>query len=326
MRHHARTILAATAVLACLAGTAKAAPPTIIFTIHSSASNTFWQAVKKGFDDGCQKIQARCQMVFTQTEGSIEQEIANIQTALARKPDALLTTIVDDHAFDAPLARARQQGITVIGVNADDTQGAAGNAREAFIGQGFIPAGHNLGKAVAQFFPKDGPIRVVVGISSPGQSWSEQRGAGIIRFMEEYKAANPGRDIAWKRLDSAPDLAITADRVGAYLNANPDTTAYFDTGYWDAGVARVLKDRGIAPGKVLLGGFDLVPEVLQQMKAGYIQAHIDQQPYMQGFMGVMEVYLAQTAGIAPANIDTGQGVLLQDGVDKVMKLAREGLR
>ena len=319
-------ILAAATVLACFASVADAAPITIIFTHHSSASNTFWQAAKKGFDDACQKIQARCQMVFTQTEGSIEQEIANIQTALARKPDALLTTIVDDRAFDAPIACARQDGIIVIAVNADDTQGAAGNAREAFIGQGFIPAGHNLGRAIAQFFPKDGPIRAVIGISSPGQSWSEQRGAGIIRFMQEFKAQNPNRDVAWKRIDSAPDLAITADRVGAYLSANPDTTAYFDTGYWDAGVARVLKDRGIKPGKVLLGGFDLVPEVLQQMKAGYIQAHVDQQPYMQGFMAVMEVYLAKTADIAPANIDTGQGILLQGGVDQVMKLARQGLR
>jgi ABC-type sugar transport system substrate-binding protein len=64
----------------------------IVFTHHSSASNPFWQAVKKGFDDACAKIQANCQMVFTQTEGAIEQEVANQQAALARKPDALITT------------------------------------------------------------------------------------------------------------------------------------------------------------------------------------------------------------------------------------------
>lgn len=43
----------------------------IAFTVHSSPSNTFWQAVKKGFDDACGKVQANCQMIFTQTEGSI---------------------------------------------------------------------------------------------------------------------------------------------------------------------------------------------------------------------------------------------------------------
>ena len=49
-------------------------PLNIAFTIHSSPSNTFWQAVKKGFDDACAKIQANCQMIFTQTEGSIAEQ------------------------------------------------------------------------------------------------------------------------------------------------------------------------------------------------------------------------------------------------------------
>lgn len=307
-------------------GAAEAAPLTIAFTIHSSASNTFWQSVKKGFEDACGKVQANCQMIFTQTEGSVEQQAANMQAALARKPDALITTIVDNKAFDQIIADARKAGIIVIAANVDDTEGAAGNARQAFIGQGFIPAGYSLAKAQARNFPKDGPIKVLVGISAPGQNWSEQRGAGVIKFMEEFKKANPGREVSIERIDSGTDLAITADRVGAYLNAHPDTTAYFDTGYWHAAVARVLKDRGVPPGKVLLGGFDLVPEVLQQMKAGYVQVQVDQQPYMQGFMPVMEAYLAKTAGLAPADIDTGQGIVTPDQVDTIMALSKQGLR
>ena len=152
------------------------------------------------------------------------------------------------------------------------------------------------------------------------------KGAGVLKFMDEYKKANPGRDISVERIDSGTDLAVTADRVGAYLNAHPDTTAYFDTGYWHAAVARVLKDCSIAPGKVLLGGFDLVPEVLQQMKAGYIQVEVDQQPYMQGFMPVMEVYLDKTAGLSPADIDTGQGIVTADQADQIMSLSKRGLR
>ena len=31
-----------------------------------------------------------------------------------------------------------------------------------------------------------------------------------------------------------------------------------------------------------------MPEVLQQMQAGYVQVQVDQQPYMQGYMPVME--------------------------------------
>lgn len=324
-----RKLLTSAALSALLiggAGIAHAENLNIVFTHHSSASNTFWQAVKKGFDDACGKIGANCQMVFTQTEGSIEQQVANMEAALARKPDALLTSIVDDRALDGVIQKAVDDGVIVIGVNVDDSEGAAGNARAAFIGQGFRPAGYSLGSAMSQHFPAEGPIKVLVGISAPGQNWSEARGGGVMDFLEDFKKANPGRDISWERIDSGTDLAVTADRVGAYLNANPDTTAYFDTGFWHAAVARVLKDRGIEPGKVLLGGFDLVPEVVQQMQTGYVQVQVDQQPYMQGFMPVMEVYLSKTVGLAPADIDTGQGIVTPAEADAIMELSAKGMR
>jgi simple sugar transport system substrate-binding protein len=313
------------ALMTTASGMAMADGLKIAFAVHSSASNTFWQAVKKGYDDACGKVAADCQMLFTQTEGSVPEQLANIEAAVAQKPDAILTSIVDNAALDEVIQRARDAGIIVIGVNVDDLEGAAGNARQAFVGQGFLAAGYSLGKAQSANFPAEGPIKVLVGISAPGQNWSEQRGQGVINFLEEYKASS-GRDISWEKIDSGTDLAITSDRVGANLAANPDTTAYFDTGFWHAGVARVLADRGDAPGKVLLGGFDLVPEAVEQMKAGYIQVEVDQQPYMQGFMPVMMVYLNKTVGLAPANVDTGQGIVTPADADAIMELSAQGLR
>ena len=318
--------LAAAMLLAGGASHARDEPLSIVFTHHSSASNPFWQAVQKGFDDACEKIEADCQMVFTQTEGAIDQQTANMMAALARRPDALLTTIVDDNAFDGIIENAVQDGTIVIAVNVDDTEGAAGNARAAFVGQGFVPAGYALAKKLSEMFPEEGPIKAVVGVSAPGQNWSEQRAAGVMKFLDEYKADNPDRDVEIVRLDTGTDGAVVAERVGAYLNANPDTTAYFDTGLWHAYVAQVLADRGVEPGEVLMGGFDIVSEVLDQMKAGYIQVQVDQQPYMQGFMPVMEVYLDKTVGLAPADIDTGQGLVLEEDVDSLEKLAAQGLR
>lgn len=323
-----RLIQATTLAAALLGGTAiaHAEGMNIVFTHHSSASNPFWQAVKKGFDDACGKIGANCQMIFTQTEGAIDQQAANMMAALAGNPDALLTTIVDNNAFDQIIAQARENGVIVIATNVDDTEGADGNARQAFIGQGFIPAGYALGKKMSEFFPEEGPIKAVVGISAPGQNWSEQRGAGVIQFLEEFKEANPDREVTIERLDTGTDGAVVAERVGAYLNANPDTTAYFDTGLWHAYVAQVLADRGIEPGKHLMGGFDIVAEVLQQMEAGYIQVQVDQQPYMQGFIPVMQAYLAKNFGLSPADVDTGQGLVLQEDVADLWELAKQGLR
>src|SRR5258708_5313680 len=176
-----------------LGGPASAAQLNIAFTVHSATSNTFWQAVKKGFDDACAKIQANCQMIFTQTEGSIAEQSANMQAAIARKPDALITSIVDNNAFTSILKDARDKGITVIASNVDATEGPAKAIRQAFIGQGFIPAGYTLGKNMAAFFPKDGPINALVGVSAPGQNWSEQRAAGVIKYLQELKAS--GREV-----------------------------------------------------------------------------------------------------------------------------------
>jgi simple sugar transport system substrate-binding protein len=224
------------------------------------------------------------------------------------------------------IKRARDAGVVVIASNVDDLEGAKGNARQAFIGQGFVPAGHSLAAAQWKNMPTTGPLHILVGVSGPGQNWSEQRALGVTNFLDEEIKAHPELKITYEKIDSGTDLATTGDRVGAYLSAHPETNAYFDTGFWDAAVARVLKDRGVAPGKVLLGGFDLVPEVLDQMKAGYIQVAVDQQPYMQGFMPVMEVYLAKTVGLAPSDIDTGQGIVTPDMVDSIMALSAKGLR
>jgi simple sugar transport system substrate-binding protein len=319
--------LALAALMSTTAGGAWAQDPLdIVFTVHSGASNTFWQAVQKGFEEACGLIGANCQMVYVQTDGSISEQAANMEAALARGPDALITSIVDNEAFDGIIQRARDEGVIVIASNVDDLEGANGNARQAFIGQGLVGAGYSLARAQSANFPAEGPIHVLVGVSGPGQNWSEQRALGITTFLDEYIAAHPDRQITYERIDSGLDLAVVADRVGAYLNANPQTTAYFDTGFWHAAVAGVLRDRGIPPGQVLLGGFDLVPVVLDEMEAGYIQVQVDQQPFMQGFMPVMEVYMTKRVGLSPVDINTGEALVYPEDVPAIRELSEQGLR
>ena len=57
MKRLTATLLLATTLLAG-PSIASADGLNIVFTPHSSASSTFWQAVKKGFDDACGKVGA----------------------------------------------------------------------------------------------------------------------------------------------------------------------------------------------------------------------------------------------------------------------------
>ena len=319
--------LAIAALMSAVSSAAVAQDPLdMVFTVHSGASNTFWQAVQKGYEDACAKLGANCQMIYVQTDGSIPEQVANMEAALARSPDALITSIVDNTAFDDVIQRARDAGVIVIASNVDDLEGAAGNARQAFVGQGFVPAGYGLARAQWANMPAEGPLHILVGVSGPGQNWSESRALGITNYLDEMIAANPDRAITYEKIDSGTDLAIVADRVGAYLAARPETNAYFDTGFWHAGVAGVLRDRGVEPGKVLLAGFDIVPIVLDEMDAGYIQVEVDQQPYMQGFLPVMMTYLSKTVGLSPADINTGEALVYPADVAAVRGLSEQGLR
>ena len=50
------------------------------------------------------------------------------------------------------IKEARDKGVLVLAINVDDSEGAKGNARKAFIGQGFIAAGYSLAKAQSRTF------------------------------------------------------------------------------------------------------------------------------------------------------------------------------
>jgi simple sugar transport system substrate-binding protein len=203
---------------AAVAAPATADPLKIVMVIHGSTANEFWQPVKKGFEDACGKIQADCQMVFTNTNMSVQEELTNVDAALATNPDALILTLPDNNAFTKVVADARAKGIIVIAINNDDVT-PGHNARQSYIGPAFLASGIALTKQLETLFPKEGPINVLLGVNVPGANWSEQRAAGVVKALEDFKAANPGRQLTITKLDVGADPATTSDRVGAYLNA-----------------------------------------------------------------------------------------------------------
>ena len=197
--------------------------------------------------------------------------------------------------------------------------------RLAFVGQDLEQAGYDLAAGLAPQFPEEGPIHVLIGISGPGQVWAESRGAGIARFMEDYKKANPDREITYEKIDSGLDLSLTGQRVAAYVQTKP-TTAYFDVGYWAAGAAVTLRDLGKQPGEILLACFDLVPVVMDEMKTGYIQLTIDQQPFLQGYVPVHELHLINQYKLGAYDVNTGKALVTPDQVDDLIKLSAQGVR
>ena len=236
----------ATAGLAATDAQAEEESYNFIFVHHAAPGHQFWEIEKNGMEEACALINADCQMVFLQTQdGNIGEVLQNLEAAVEQQPDGIATTIMDPEAFDGTIQRAMDMGIPVVSYNVDDADGAAGSARMGYMGSNLIKAGYTLGLGISKYFPEEGPIHVLLGTNDPGQQWSQHRTLGAEMFMEEYAAANPDRDITWANIDAGYDLGVTGARVSAYIQTNPNTTAYLDNGFWEVGVARALRDLGL---------------------------------------------------------------------------------
>ena len=196
---------------------------------------------------------------------------------------------------------------------------------EALVEQDLFQAGYELGKELSKSFP-DGDTHVLLGLSAPGQSWAEARIGGVRKFMEEYKAANPNKKVTWDTIDSGLDTSVTGQRICAYVQGHPETTAYFDAGFWGAGAGNCLRDLGYKPNELLMGMFDLVDIVMDEMDEGYVHLTIDQQPYLQGYLPILQMYLMKEFRLSAWDVNTGKAFVYPSDVADVRKYIEMGVR
>ena len=280
----------------------------------SDTSNTFWQGIQKGMDAACEMLNAwgqdevDCILVYNQENGNVPMELKTVETIVRQGIDGLAVHIVNDDMFDDIMQECIDAGMICLATNVDDSEGAAGNARLSMTGQDLFKAGYELSKGLAPQYP-DGDVHVLIGLSAPGHSWAEARKNGVVLYLEEYKAANPDRKVTWGVIDSGMDTSLTGQRVCSYVQGYPETTAYFDMGFWGAGAGTCLRDLGYEPGQLLMGMFDIVEIVLDEMRQGYVHLTVDQQPFYQGFLPILQMYFMNKYGLSAFDVNTGKALL-----------------
>ncbi len=72
-------------------------------------------------------------------------------------------------------------------------------------------------------------------------------------------------------------------------------------------------------GQICAFGFDLGPKQQEQIKTGALTGSLGQQPFLQGFWPVLQLYLQIDRGIAAANLDTRAQLVTKANVDAVGK-------
>ncbi len=291
-----------------------------VFICHGGEGNVFWAAVHKGMTDAAKKMDVDAVMFRPTTEGDLAQQLAQFKAVLVQNPDGIITTIPHPTMFDEVVQKAIDRGILVICSNTDDPEGTKGNARLAYIGQDLEIAGYNLANSMSKYFPGPGKTHVLIGIEGPGLVWAEQRAKGMVRFLDEYGAT-------YEKLDITMKMDVEQSRILAYLKAHPETNVMLDVGgLGPTAAARALKSLGYKPGELPVGGFDLLPALLSAIQEGYVQETVDQQPYLQGYIPIVQLYLMKKYGFSAWDVNTGNAIVDKSNVDQVLTLSKERIR
>jgi simple sugar transport system substrate-binding protein len=297
-------------------GTAEARPDgrRYKFVVISHATAVpFFVPVRKGVEEAGRLLGVDA--TFTGPPGfDVSRQVEFIQAAIAGGADGIGTTMPNPDAFNDVVAEAMARGIPVVALNAD----APASGRLAYIGQGNFEAGQSMGREIRRLLPDGG--HVLLCTHTAGAFNLEERLRGVQSVLQTAGG------FTTHVLATTTDMVKASALIASYCQGHPDTRGCFGVDdITGSAIAQVI-DREGWKGKVHGGAFDLVPDVMNAIKQGTMQFTIDQQPYLQGFQTVVQLYLLKRYQLAPTDLNTGVAAITAANVDTVIKLAAEGYR
>jgi simple sugar transport system substrate-binding protein len=292
--------------------------------VTHGGDDPFWAVVQKGMRDAVKELGAKADIDLV--GGDVALMTKRFQEAVAMRPDGIALVINDDKAYDKLISGALAKGINVIGINNDDSQGAAGNARLCYIGQSERNAGYVIARRLFETAKNKGwnlsKAHVAAAVEVPGANYGVVRSQGIEDAMKEFGISGKIDIIDAGGLE----MTTVESRMTSYLIAHPETKFLLGLGgICTDRLMSSLKNAGKKPGQIIAGGFDTAPGTLEGLKAGFVEASIDQQQYLQGYYAIYTLYLMKKYGFAP-NIDTGGYLVDKSNIELIEKFSPMKIR
>ena len=268
--------------------------------VNHVTTNPFFVPTQYGAADACALL--GCSYTWTGSSTSnVPQMVSATNSAITAKANGIAVAVISATAFTTPVKNAMNDGIPVVSYNADGNTGNPGTNRLAYIGQDLFVSGQALGQKIAASMPNGG--NAVGFIATPGS-------ANIQPRIDGAKAAlkASGKNISFTSVASGAALSQENTTINSYVLAHKSSLKGIfavDAGSTQT-VGAIVQKYGLA-GKVASGGFDLTPQTLTAIKAGNLNFTIDQQPYLQGFLPVLYLYLFNLSGglVNPPETNTG---------------------
>jgi simple sugar transport system substrate-binding protein len=266
------------------------------------------------------------QVDYVWSDWDPQKMIQQFQEAVATAPDGIAVMgHPGDEAFDPLIDDAVAKGIIVTSQNTTlpNVEAKYAGGGFGYVGQDLYGAGHALGaEAVRRFGLGAGDRGMVWGLLS--QPTRGLRTQGVIDAFEEA-----GMTVDYIEIDDATnaDPPAGAPTFAGYVSANPDVKIVVtDHGGLTATMETYFKAAGIGPEDVIGIGFDLSPATVTAIRGGWTDLVIDQQPWLQGYLPILQVCLTKVYGFSGLHIDTGGGFAHKDNVEILAALAEKNIR
>ncbi len=294
------------------------------FVTHGGPGNPFWNVVIQGMDDAAQRYDVEAQWLSNPTF-SIEDMADFLDDAIAARIDGLAITCPDPDAIRENVERARQAGIPVIVLNTADPHAGSDHALPTlfYIGASEHLSGQANGRAILEAAAQRGIDlqRALCPIQEIGHSGLEARFAGFQSVLAKAGVQVDGLTIS-------NNVEASSGLLADYFLAHPDCRAIATLGPLPADALYLyMEDEALAVGDLLHVTHDTSGAIFDRIRTGYTLQAIDQQPYLQGYLSVMFLYLHKRFGLSLASDAlTGPFVIDATNVDTIADLVAQGFR
>ncbi len=253
--------------------------------------------------------------------------ITQLQQAIATKVDGIaFMGHPGDDPSDPLIDKAYAAGIIVTTANTALPKAEGKYAANGFgyVGAPNYSAGFNLGSEAAKRAKlASGDKAFVWGLKGQGGDRA-QRTIGVIDALTKA-----GVQVIYQEIDSATNAdpnAGTATFVGV-MKANPDIKLVVtDHGALTSNAGVYAQAASLKPGQVFFAGFDMSPNTAQAVKSGYQNLVIDQQPFLQGYLPILNICLTKKYGFSGLDINTAGAFVDSANVDAIAPLAAQEIR
>jgi len=306
------------------AGTNWCSGTKIVFFPGGTPGGGFEQVVYNGALQAAADTGADVQYVWSDWDPA--KMITQFTQAVATKPNGIAVMgHPGDTAFDPLIDDAESQGIIVTSMNTQLPLAQAKYSAKGFGYAGAIlySAGYSLGEeAVKESGLKAGDKAFLWGLLA--QAGRGERTKGVKDALEKA-----GLIVIYQEIDDATNANASAGVpiFTGIMSANPDIKMVItDHGNLTGTVQTFLEAAGKKPGDVFAAGFDASGNAVEAIQGGWLQLVIDQQQYLQGYFGVLQICLTHVYGFAGLQEDTGAGFVNKNNVAALAALVAKGIR